>query len=184
MITEISTEYVDFRTDHAISRVVSVDVTDTCILTGMLLDSGDGYRPFSPLEGTVNGVAMAIPMTIAAGTHVFSLTGEAFEGIGLMLTGHGLHVVTRISVVETNNSVSTAGDYVRGYSIIDTGVLITGEDYALPAAFTLTSGYAVTGRVMVGDEDVGFGVTKGNGTVNIKPFKGGASIDILVTRNP
>jgi hypothetical protein len=114
MLTEISTEFVEARIERTISRIVGVDVAGDCVLTGMLLDSGDGYRPFQPLTALANGAEMVLPMALSAGSYTFYLTSEGFDGVGFMLLGQGLHVVTRIALDVPSSSITPSISVTEG----------------------------------------------------------------------
>jgi hypothetical protein len=106
MISEISTDYVASTFEWTMSRTISLDVKETCVLRGILQNSGDGFRPFHPLEGTINGNALALPMDLVPGTYVVQLTAERFEGTGLMLLGYDLQNVTRVSLNEASSAAT------------------------------------------------------------------------------
>jgi hypothetical protein len=49
-----------------------------------------------------------------AGSFIFFLTGERFEGTGILLLGHGLQVVTRISVDTQSTAITPSISATEG----------------------------------------------------------------------
>lgn len=191
MITVQETDIVEnVETVAVTSKFFTFACTDTVTILRVLLDAGGGWRMLNPCLLSIDGTEVSLPCAISAGSHMVELLGEGFSGVGLAMVGVGMNYVTSLApgggdapLTDKVNSLlySGAGPLI-GTPIYDTSVPSSGRDYALDAAYTTAAGYVVTGRAYIGTEDVGFIAVKGNGTVNIKPLKNNATIDIVVSR--
>jgi hypothetical protein len=111
MLTDVAPDWVEETLTEAVTtRSLSIEVSEECVLSNILMDQGDGARPFHPLLGTIDGSTMDLPMSLSAGTHVVYLTGEQFSGVKVLLVGHGLYAVKRIAAGDSIGA-STSGYY-------------------------------------------------------------------------
>jgi len=109
MIDEQNNDLVGERVAEIVtSRLIGFTCKHDIMIHEMLLDPGDGYRPFHPLAFDVDGVAATVPCDILAGTHLIELTGEQFEGVAFMLLGFGMLDVTQISLTADSST-----DYIE-----------------------------------------------------------------------
>jgi hypothetical protein len=111
----LSPDYIEDEVAETVTRTITFETKDSFVLSNLLMDRGDGYRPFHPLAGTIDGTTLALPMLLTAGTHMISLTGEQFSGIRLMLCGRNLFAIERITLGELTAAATVASTYSEDF---------------------------------------------------------------------
>ncbi len=106
----ISTEYEFTFPSRTKTENFYVSVSGDCLVSYLLVDSGDGYRPLSPLEVEVDGSYSRLPFALIAGTHRIRLMGEPFDGTALLITGFDLQ---NIIAVDTQAAVESSESLTR-----------------------------------------------------------------------
>jgi len=76
----------------------TVNLGNPVLLSNLLFDLGEGYRPFCPLVVTVDGLQVALPKYLSGGDHTIKLIGQTFAGIGLLLVGNDLAFVNDVTI--------------------------------------------------------------------------------------
>ncbi len=98
MIVSQDSAVVECSQEHVATRQIGILLTSEILLSNLLYDAGDGYRPFHPLILQVDGVEIELPAPVGSGFHVFTLLGEGFEGTGLSIVGHNLQAVSQVTL--------------------------------------------------------------------------------------